>query len=154
MSALTLDLPADVLARVQQEARRDGDTVAEFVVRAIEANLRVRVPMAERRGRQTSMVCRGCNRERPHHARGYCKACDTWQRAQVAPTPRRIVQCAACEQDRPHAGHGLCGRCYSRLRRSQGRWCRGCHSYQQEFARGLCDGCYQRERRATRRGAA
>lgn len=154
MSALTLDLPADVLARVQAEARRDGATIAEFVENAIRANLRVRVPMAERRGRQYLLVCRGCNKERLHHARGYCKTCDAWQRAQVAPSARPIVHCAACQEDRPHFGHGLCGRCYARYRRSKGRWCRGCHSYQQEFATGLCSACYQRSRRAAQRGAA
>lgn len=152
MSALTLHLPADVLARVQHEAARDGATVAEFVTRAVLTNLRVRVPMAER-GSRRRVVCRGCDKLRVHHARGYCHTCASWAYAQGRRVPRRIVQCRVCEQDKPHMAHGLCNACYLRQQRAGRRWCRGCQSYQQEFARGLCGACYHRERRTTQRAA-
>lgn len=54
------------------------------------------------------MICADCGQEKPHCAKGLCKAC--YMRQYKKPT----VVCAECGREKPHKAKGLCGQCYMR----------------------------------------
>lgn len=153
VSAITLDLPADVLARVQAAAQTDGDTVAEWVTCAVEQRLWLLIPPRERPAKAATH-CRRCDAKRRDLRRGLCSTCAKHARyLRVGVAPRVERECPACHEVRPTHAQGLCNRCYNRARRRDLSHCRGCRTYQRPRAHGLCSTCYQRERRTVQREA-
>jgi hypothetical protein len=148
VSALTLELPADVLARVQAAARQETVTMGDWIERAVTDKLRSLLPPSARKP-DPPAPCRHCGAPAERGRRGLCGAC----RARTRTDHRRLILCATCGRERPVATRGLCAPCAARERRAGLRHCRGCQSYQPEFAKGLCSACYQRERRTTQRAA-
>lgn len=54
------------------------------------------------------VICKSCNKEREHYAKGLCLSC--YERGRTAP----IIICIECGEEKEHCAKGLCGPCYKR----------------------------------------
>ncbi len=147
MSSVTVGLPAETLERVRAEARRDDDTVGEWIARAVADKLQRRTPGGLARRPTQLGPCRKCDTPAKPGRRGLCEACYQRERRKT----RKLAVCVACQFEGALGARGLCLACYNRDRRSRLCWCRGCRQYARHVTTGLCDACYQQARRAAQK---
>lgn len=63
------------------------------------------------KGKHPLVICTGCERLRPHTARGLCTACYSRWRRDTRPT---VITCLDCHEETALQARGRCNRCYQR----------------------------------------